>query len=124
MGSVEVCELVAGFLELEYKDWLCCWWGCVGTGYDSAAASGEAVGSLWREEECDVPWGSDKLHYQKQEQQGSFVGQEVVQGPCQWCWEQKPGLLLSGLLTEPGVGMATARWMKTGHCWLLGWRSS
>lgn len=73
MGSAEVCELVAGFLELECKGWLCCWWACVCTGYDSAAASEEAVGSPWREEECDDPWGSDKLHCQKQEQQGSFV---------------------------------------------------
>lgn len=47
--------LVAGSLELEYKDWLCCWWGCVGTGYDSVAASGEVVGSLWRGAECDAP---------------------------------------------------------------------
>lgn len=47
--------LMASSLELEYKDWLCCWWGCVGMGYESVAASGVAVGSLWLGEECDVP---------------------------------------------------------------------
>lgn len=58
-GSVGVRGPVAGFPELEYKDWLCCWWGCVGTGCDSAAASEEAAKSLWwwreEEEECDAP---------------------------------------------------------------------
>lgn len=85
-GSVEVCDSVAGFLELEYKDWLCCWWGCVGTGCDSVAASEEVVGSLWWEEECDAPWGSDKLHHQREEEEhDSCVGQEAVQEPCPRC---------------------------------------
>lgn len=47
--------LAAGSLGQGYKDWLCCWWGCVGTGYGSVAASEEAVGSLSWGEECDVP---------------------------------------------------------------------
>lgn len=47
--------LVAGSQELEYKDWLCCWWGCVGMGYGSVVASAEVAGSLKREEECDGP---------------------------------------------------------------------
>lgn len=54
-AEVFVSVLVAGSQELEYKDWLCCWWGCVGTGYDSVIASVEVVGSLKREEECDGP---------------------------------------------------------------------
>lgn len=45
MDSAEVCASAAGPLELEYTDWLCCWWGCVGRGCDSVAASGEEVGS-------------------------------------------------------------------------------
>lgn len=55
MDSAEVCVLAAGLLELVYKDWLYCWWGCVGRGYDSVAASGEAVGSSWWEGECVAP---------------------------------------------------------------------
>lgn len=76
-GSVAVCGLVAGFPALEYKDWLCCWWGCVGTGCDSAAASEEAGESLWwweedeEEAECDAPWGSGTRHCQKEAVQGS-----------------------------------------------------
>lgn len=115
---------MAGFLELEYKDWLCCWLGYVGTGCDSVAESGEVVGSSWWEEECDAPWGSGKRHRRTKEPQGSFVSLEVVQEPSRRCWEQKPGPLLSGLLMGPAVGMATGQWMKTGRWWLLGWRSS
>lgn len=55
MDSAEMCVLVAGSPELEYKDWLCCWWGCVGKDYDSVAASEEVVESLWWGEECDAP---------------------------------------------------------------------
>lgn len=89
-----MCGLAAGSLELEYKDWLCCWWGCVGTGYDSVAASGEVVGSSNWGEECDAPSGSDKLHRQMQEEPGSFVSLvAVVEEPCRHCWEQKLGLL-------------------------------
>lgn len=51
-------------LELEYTDWLCWWWGCVGMGCDSVAASGEVEGSLKWGEECVVPQGSGKLHCQ------------------------------------------------------------
>lgn len=115
---------MAGFLELEYKDWLCCWWGYVGTGYDSVTASGEAVGSSMWEEECDAPWDSGKLHCRTKEEQGSSVTLEVDREPSRHCWEQKPGLLLSELLMRPAVGMAPGRWRKTGHWWLLGWRSS
>ncbi len=74
--------LVAGSQELEYKDWLCCWWGCAGTGYDSVAASGEAVESLMWGEECDGPQGSGKLNCQMLEEQGSFVGLGEAWAPC------------------------------------------
>lgn len=47
--------LEAASLELEYRGWFCCCWGCVGTDYESVAASGEVVGSLWSGEEYDVP---------------------------------------------------------------------
>lgn len=82
MDSAEVCVSVAGSLELEYKDWLCCWWGCAGRGYGSGAASGAVVGSLWWGEECDAPWGSGTLHCQTQEEQGSFVSPEAAVEPC------------------------------------------
>lgn len=55
MDSAEVCVLAAGPQEMEYRDWLCCCWRCVGTGYDSVAAPGEVVGSWRRGEECDGP---------------------------------------------------------------------
>lgn len=74
--------LVAGSPEPEYKDWLCCSWGCAGMGYDSVAASGEEVGSLWWVEECDVPQDSGKLHCQMMEEQGSFVSLWMVVEPC------------------------------------------
>lgn len=82
MDSAEVCVLMAGPPELEYKGWLCCWWECVGTGYGSAAASGEVVGSLWWGEACDGPWDSGKLHRQTQEEQGSFALLDVAVEPC------------------------------------------
>lgn len=81
-GSVEVCALAARFPALGYKDWLCCWWGCVGTGYDSAAASGEVVASLWWEEECGGPWGSGKLHCRTPVGQDLSVSLEGLQEPC------------------------------------------
>lgn len=72
--------LAPSSLGLEYKDLLCCWSVCVYTGYGSVAASGEAVGSLWLEEECDVPPGSGKLHCRTLEEQerGSREGPCVV----------------------------------------------
>lgn len=78
MDSAEVCVLVAASLELEYKDWFCCWWGCVGTDYESVTASGEVVGSLWSGEESDVLQGSGKLRCQTLEDQGSFESSYVV----------------------------------------------
>lgn len=65
-----VYVLAALSLELEYKDWLGCWWGCVDMGYESVAASGEVVGSLLWGEECDVLWDSGKLHCQMFEEGG------------------------------------------------------
>lgn len=75
--------LAAGSPELEYKDWLCCWWGCVGMDYDSAAASEEAVGSLRRGEVCDVPWGCGTTRLRKLEgERGSCVSLLWAAEPC------------------------------------------
>lgn len=124
-GSVAACDLVAGFPELEYRDWLCCWWGCVGMGCDSAAASEEAEESLWwweeeEEEECGAPWGSDTRHHQKEVEQGSFGRLKEEPEPHRHHWGLKRGRPSLGLPTGPAAG----RWMRTGRRWSQGWRSS
>lgn len=72
----------AGSQELGCKDWLCCWWECAGTGCDSVAAFGEAVGSSMRAEACDAPWDSGKQHRQTLKWQGSFARLEEEPEPC------------------------------------------